>query len=347
MSIHRAPRDGRLRSVAALVMLPLVGAWLTAAGCGASSPPPSDASATAVWIDTDPALGEPERDVDDGYALVQAFKSEALDVRGVSATFGNVPLVRSWPITEDLVERFGPSGLRPWRGAAGAHERGAPTEATEALATALRSTPLTVIALGPLTNVASTLQRDPDLRERVVRVVAVAGRRPGQRFTTGTTNPRGHRDLNFELDVEAMRSILDSGVPLTLAPFELSSQVWITPEDIARLEAGPPAARALAEPSRDWVRVWQESFGVDGFNPFDTLAVDVVAHPGRIACVEGAASIEQGPDDATEARMQGTTADEKDYLIVREGADGRRVTYCHTPDAGFKERLLSALLSAR
>lgn len=319
---------------------------LTAAGC-APAPPPPDDGRMPVWIDTDPAIGEPERDVDDGFALVQAFNSDTIGVRGVSVVFGNTPLVRTWPIARDLVKRFGPEGMRPWRGAAGTHERHAPTEGSEALATALRAEPLTIIAIGPLTNIASTLNRDPDLRERVVRVVAVAGRRPGQRFTTGTVNPNGHRDLNFELDVEAMRIVLDSGVPLTLTPFELSSQVWLTEADIARLAEGPVAARFLAESARGWLRVWQETFSVDGFNPFDTLAVDAVASPGRFDCFEGSAAIVRGPDDATEARMQGVAAGEKDYLEVREGGDGRRVTYCHTPDAAFKERLLTTLLQTQ
>ena len=69
----------------------------------------------AVWIDTDPAIGEPERDVDDGLALVQAFHSPELDIRGVSVVFGNAALDRGLPIARRLVRDFGPprsEGLR-------------------------------------------------------------------------------------------------------------------------------------------------------------------------------------------------------------------------------------------
>ena len=45
-----------------------------------------------VWVDTDPAIGEPERDVDDGFALVQAFRSPEIQIRGISVVFGNAPL---------------------------------------------------------------------------------------------------------------------------------------------------------------------------------------------------------------------------------------------------------------
>lgn len=324
-------------------------AALALAACGQAQPPPRTDGRTAVWIDTDASVGEPDRDVGDGFALVQAFNSETVIVRGVSAVFGTTPLVRTWPITKDLVGRFGQEGIRAWRGAEGPHERQAPTEASEALATALGDESLTVIALGPLTNIASLLERAPALGRRMSRIVAVAGRRPGQRFTTGAVNTRGHRDLNVELDVQAMRIVLDSGVPLTLAPFELSSQVWIEASDLARLSEGPVAARFLAETSGPWLRLWQDVFDVQGFNPFDTLAVDIVASPEQSGCMEAVATIERGPDDDTEPRLQGTTSEEKAYLVVRapgeaDARDARPVTYCHTPDAAFKERLMDTLL---
>lgn len=317
-------------------------------GAACQSTPDRTDGRTPVWIDTDVAIGEPDRDVSDAFAIIQALHSPGLDVRGVSAVFGNVPLVRTWPIAKDLVGRFGPEDVRAWRGAEGPHERQAPTEASEALAAALGAEPLTVIALGPLTNIASLLERKPALGRRITRIVAVAGRRPGQRFTTGAVNPRGHRDLNVELDVAALRVVLDSGVPLTLAPFELSSQVVVDASDLEALGEGPVAARFLAESSGPWLRLWQEVFAMDGFSPFDTLAVDLVASPDSIACMEARAVIEPWPADEIEPRLHGQFNAAREALIVRDAADagerGRAVTYCHTPDEGFKARLMDALL---
>ncbi len=51
--------------------------------------------------------------MDDGFALVQAFHSTALNVRGVDAVFGNAPLNESFPIAQHLVSDFG-SILWPW-----------------------------------------------------------------------------------------------------------------------------------------------------------------------------------------------------------------------------------------
>ena len=77
-----------------------------------------------VWIDTDPAVGLPDRDVDDGLALVQAFHSPELVVRGVSVVFGNAPLEQAMPIAETIVKGFGPRGLGVYRGAAAAADLG-------------------------------------------------------------------------------------------------------------------------------------------------------------------------------------------------------------------------------
>lgn len=324
-------------------ILPL--AVLLVAACARPHPRPPATGTRHVWIDTDPSVGVPERDVDDGFALVQAFHSPELRVVGVSVVFGNAPLGRAYPIATEIASRFGPAGLRVYSGAAAAADLGRETPASRALESALQARPLVVLALGPATNVATVVMNHPELTKRIVEVVAVAGRRPGQRFTTGTTNPKAHRDFNFELDAKAFELLLASGVRLTLAPFEISSKVWIRDEDLRRLEAGGPAARYLADPARGWLGLWKRTFGVDGFNPFDTLAVAVVATPSMVQCETLPTRIEILPDDATEERMQGTKSVEKPYLLAAKGLESARdVRYCHTVDTVYKDDLLHRLL---
>ncbi len=312
----------------------------------ATAPAPASAQPQRVWIDTDPAIGEPERDVDDGFALLQAFRSPELNIRGVSVVFGNAPFDQGLPIAQGLVRQWGPEGLRVFGGASSAEARGKETDATRALAETLRQGPLTILALGPATNVATLLERHPELAKRIVRIVAVAGRRPGQRFRTGTVNVRGHRDFNFELDPEAFRVVIASKVPLVLTPFEISSQVWIEAADIDRLATGPPAARALAAPAKAWLGLWQRLFSVNGFNPFDTLAVGYVVSPNGFACESLPIEIQTLPDDITEPGMQGTTVSSKPYLLVSDSikSSPRRALYCSTPPARFKSDLLHRLL---
>jgi inosine-uridine nucleoside N-ribohydrolase len=308
-------------------------------------------SVTAVptWIDTDPAVGVADRDVDDGFALLQAFHSPELAVRGVSVVFGNAPLAQAWPIGLRIVGRFGPRTVRAYRGSANAADLGTENAATRALAAALTREPLVLLVLGPATNIATVIRNRPALRARIVRIVAVAGRRPGQRFTTGTTNPRGHRDFNFEEDPEAFRVLLASGVPLTFAPFEISSKVWLKQPDLDAIARADAKSKWIVEPARRWLGLWTRTFGVDGFNPFDTLAVARITSPSQLTCEMLPARIDVLADDVTEAQVRGTTVARKPYLLVsREfGPSAPAVEYCYEVSESFKADLLRRITAGR
>ena len=297
-----------------------------------------------VWIDTDPSVAPGGREVDDGLALIQAFHSEEFEIRGVSVVFGNAPLEEAFPIGQGIVQRFGPEGLEVYSGAASSDHLGQETAASRALAEAIRQESLTVLALGPVTNVATVLKNHPELARQIPQVVAVAGRRPDQRFVTGEATSVPLRDFNFELDPDAFQVILDSGVPLTLAPWELSSKVWLRAEDLDRLAAGPPGAQWLTQPARDWLKLWTERFSVDGFNPFDTLAVGHVTSPHLITCETLPIVIQYLPDDVAIAAGPPEVA-EKPYLLaspnIRSASHAR---YCYDTTDAFKDDLMARLL---
>jgi Inosine-uridine preferring nucleoside hydrolase len=122
---------------------------------------------TAVWIDTDPSISSGPREVDDGFALIQAFHSPELDIRGVSVVYGNAPFEQAWPISQEIVRKYGPPGLPIFAGATEAVDLGRETDATRALAAALEKEPLTILALGPVTNVATVLKNHPELGARI------------------------------------------------------------------------------------------------------------------------------------------------------------------------------------
>src|SRR5205085_8162724 len=90
-----------------------------------------------VWIDTDPSVAPGGHEVDDGFALIQAFHSHEIAIRGVSVVFGNAPLQTALPIARELL-RLLKAGFEPHSGAAGASQLGEPTPASRALAAALR-----------------------------------------------------------------------------------------------------------------------------------------------------------------------------------------------------------------
>lgn len=294
-----------------------------------------------VWLDVDVAAGIPNRDVDDALALIQAFHSPELRIRGVSAVYGNAPLEDGLPIANELAYRFGPANLEVDRGAAVADDLGERTEAVDAMAASLREGKMTILALGPLTNVGSLLMLHPELHARIDRIVIVAGRRPGQHFTYPNAGGYNVRDFNFENDPHSMQVLLESDIELVYAPWEVSSHLWITPDDINALRADGPTGKWIAEKAQGWIDMWLRRFRTPGFNPFDTLAIAYLTHPQYIVSFEAASWIESGPDDT---RTGPGDAPQKPYLFVdpeREG--GRRVIYCYYPKPQFQPILMERL----
>jgi len=328
----------------------LVLAMMFLAACPAWAAEPID-----VWFDVDPGTGT--GDVDDGLMLIQAFHSPEVRIRGVSVVFGNAPLEQGLPIAQDLVRRFGPAGLEVFGGAASAQQLGDDTPAVAAMAAALNERPLTVLAVGPLTNIGTLIQRHPELSGRIERLIVVAGRRSGQRFVVRDDQEVPFRDFNFELDPVAAQRLLETQIPLVLAPWEVSSHVWLTADDLQTLSAAGASGRWIAKTSGYWLKFWQEQLGAQGFNPFDTLALGYVTHPQLIEHQPMRVAIEVLPDDRPATASQDASVDanavdptaprSKPYLVVRpldsDSPSARKVSYCFRPRAAFKPLLLERL----
>lgn len=283
--------------------------------------------ARGVWIDTDPSVARGEHEIDDGIALLQAFASPELDIRGIGIVFGNADLPTASRIGREVVERFGPKGMPLFIGASGAADLGRETEASRALAKALQRERLTIFVLGPATNVATVVKNQPELVKNIEQVIAVAGRRPGQQFIAGPKQKAPFRDFNFELDPEAFRVLLAANVPLVLAPWEISSQVWITRADVRSAAKTNPGMAWILPAAEDWLAMWSREFGAPGFNPFDALAIGYLTNRGDMECGAFVAAVEAGP-----------------HLVVRPATAGKRpVTYCYAAKPGFKLELLKRL----
>lgn len=294
-----------------------------------------------VWLDVDTATGV--GDVDDGLMLIQVFHSPELHVRGLSVVFGNTSLERAVPIAKEIVRKFGPAELSVVAGAATHDQLGEQTDAVSAMAAALEEKPMVILAVGPVTNVASLVMLHPELQDRIESIVMVAARRPGQKFVSSERQKRPHPDANFDHDPEAMRVLLDTKIPLVFAPWEVSSKVWITRDDLATLRKTGGSGAWIAETSVYWITGWELAITNKGFNPFDTLAAGWVTHPDLFESVPVTVRIEELPDD----RAVDASGDEpatKPYLLVEEveGSDGR-IVYCHTPRPQFKSILLERL----
>ncbi len=300
-----------------------------------------------VWIDTDPSIGIPLHEADDGFALIQAFHSPELRIRGISTTYGNAGLASTTRITREMTERFGGvAGVtqdRVFTGAASARDLGKPTAATEALRVALTEQPLTYLALAPLTNLATLLTLHPEAARRIERVIFVGGRTPGTRFRAGRWNPYEFTDGNFHKDNAAGAILLTLGPALTLVPVELALQCLLRPAELTRLGCeGGASGRYLAAKARLWINLWRLCFGVEGGVIFDCFAVLAATHPHLLESERRYASITCDP-------RGGNAANPRDIhlLASREpaGPAAREVTFCRNPLPSTREMLLARLLT--
>ncbi len=216
-----------------------------------------------IWIDTDAACGTtPTTDPDDCLAIAWLAHQARLEIVGISTSFGNALGDVVMATTKDLVRAMAASRSRLpiWRGASvpldGSGDQASP--ASEALRSALMDGPLTILALGPLTNIAAALAGEPGLQRNVVRVIAVMGNRPGHIFHPSEGSGRGvllghgpiFRDLNFVSDPAAARRVLETSVPLTLIPYDAARHVVIADHDLDILERSDGAIAWAARRSR-------------------------------------------------------------------------------------------------
>ena len=198
--------------------------------------------------------------------------------------------------------------LRVFKGCGAAAPRcldaGGSLAAQAALRRALQSGALDVVALGPLTNLAAVLTREPALSKRVTRVIAIMGRRPGHRFHPSEKRATGamllghgpiFRDLNAVLDPQAVSVVLASGVTVVLIPYTAARQVLMTGSDLDRVARLGPAGAWVAERSRAWLDFWRSDAGLDGFYPFDLMAAAYVRGRAQFACARVTAWVGDDP----------------------------------------------------
>ena len=252
-------------------------------------------------IDTDVALGVVHdgrpRDIDDAYAIVAAINAPEVDLVGVTTVFGNAPLHLADASAREIVAlkgdpvpvATGAAGPQPLTGQA-------TNDAVEFMADALKDDSAHIAAIGPLTNLGLLAARYPERLANASSVVIVGGRSAGRRFMLHGKGPVP--DFNVENDMDAARALLEHGVPVTMAGFELTSQVALGAADLDMLPVSPLRAYFL-ERSRPWLANWLRSFPGDaGFHPWDSAAVDWLLHPDRYEHEARGWRIGPAPDDA-------------------------------------------------
>jgi inosine-uridine nucleoside N-ribohydrolase len=250
---------------------------------------------------------------DDAIAIVVAAASPALELRAITTVAGNGTLER---VTHNARRVCTLAGIRevpiaagaegPLRGtlevAADVHGETAldgaalpepdvpldPRTAVDLMAEVLRAAdePVAIVAVGPLTNVATLLDRHPELTASIAEIVVMGG-------STGRGNRTPYAEFNVWADPEAAAAVLAAGLPLTLVGLNLTHQALATPAVIERMATlGTDLGRTLAELLSFFAATYRELWGLPAPPVHDPCAVAALADRATVRSVEAFVAVE-------------------------------------------------------
>ncbi len=246
-----------------------------------------------VIIDTDPG-------VDDAFALLLAMRSPELKIEAITPVAGNVPLSLTLPNALRMVEIAGRTDIPVAAGAKAplvrrlvtatyAHgENGLggavfpePTTkpvsdpAAQLIGEIIRKYPgeVTLITIGPLTNIAAALATDSDLAGKVRGLVMMGGSLSGGNITPAA-------EFNIYVDPEAARMVFQSGIPVTMVGLDVTRKTSLTDEHVRQLSEGKsPVSQAAAKIARKAIDHNRAQGFLIGPNMHDSLALTAFLDP--------------------------------------------------------------------
>ena len=247
-----------------------------------------------IIIDTDPGQ-------DDAVAILLALASPELEVLGLTTVAGNVPLAlttrnaqlitglsgkqvpivagRDRPLNRQLVTAeyvHGQTGLdgidlgEP-------HVPVTPGDGVDFIIDTLRREPagtVTLVPIGPLTNIAAAFARAPNIIPRVQQVVLMGG----AYFEVGNVTPTA--EFNIYVDPEAAAQVLNSGVDVVMMPLDVTHKALTSADWLAGLRAlGTRAGEAVASWTDFFERYDREKYGAEGAPLHDPCTIAYLIRP--------------------------------------------------------------------
>ena len=272
---------------------------------------------TRILLDTDLAMGAPGSDIDDGFALALALADPDLSVELVTTVNGNTDVDNATRLTLELLRRLGRADVPVVRGADRPLVRHAPASppdaervdppgvpdgprhAADALVERVMAEPdeLTIVAIGPLTNVALALALEPRVAQAVREIVVMGGVYLGH---TGHAGMPG--EFNFWVDPDAAARVLASGAPLRLVGLDVTRRVRLTRDDARRLRStGTDFAGFAGECTDEWIDHLERTTPGDDWDRgscalHDPLAVAAVAKPELVTWRPAYVDVERASD---------------------------------------------------
>jgi inosine-uridine nucleoside N-ribohydrolase len=243
---------------------------------------------------------------DDAIALLLALASPEVELLGVTTVAGNQTLPKTTANALRTLELVGRGGvpvaagadrplLREAHVAADVHgesgldgptlppAQGAPVEQhavdflRETLAAADR--PVTLVPVGPLTNIGLLLARSPESAEKIERVVIMGGA-----IAEGNVTPAA--EFNIWADPEAAQRVFSSGLDVTMVGLDVTHKALLLPERVEKLRAAGTAGRFVAELFDFYHRFHAQIYDFPGSPVHDAVAVAQVVRPELLTTLE-------------------------------------------------------------
>ena len=247
-----------------------------------------------ILFDTDPGI-------DDALAILLALASPELKVEGISVVHGNcsaaqavtnalavlelaqatgIPVARGFdlPLVQPSLlapETHGNTGL-------GYAELPAPKikpisqHSVEFLIEKIMSAPgeITLVCIGPLTNVAVAIRKEPRIIQAVKDVIIMGGAIRHEGNTSAVA------EFNVYVDPHAAHMVYHSGMPITLVPLDVTYQCILTPSDVKRLQKiQSPIPKFVADSTRFYMEYHDEYQKIEGCVINDPLALALTFAP--------------------------------------------------------------------
>jgi purine nucleosidase len=263
--------------------------------------------AKRILFDTDPGI-------DDSLAILLALASPELQVEGISVVHGNCPVEQALKNALSVLELAGARGIPVARGFAlplvqpsllapethgkagiGYARLPEPTlkavsqHSVDFLIDKILGAPgdITLVCIGPLTNVAVALRKEPRIIEAVQDVIIMGGAIRHQ----GNTTPLA--EFNVYVDPHAAHMVYHSGMPMTLVPLDVTYQCVLTHADVERLQRlAHPISTFIADSTRFYMEFHDEFQQIDGCVINDPLALALAFAPGLCDYEEHAVDVD-------------------------------------------------------
>lgn len=349
-----------IRPVLACTVASLIG-YTTLSGCTSNARGPSapEGSGDSVILSMDLAMGltsgnangtlETPSDYDDDWALALITDQPSAYIAGVVVTMGNGPLGPEMAVARKTLDQLDVdvplvAGAATWLPVVATEDSaGADLSATcvndgvEFMAEELRGTEdLTIIATGPLTDVACLALAFPDEAANITEIIALIGSAPNGLTYAG----KPVRDFNYSMDPRALSVIVnETAIPFVAVTFEASSSTAVSTDVVDTLAAdSSPTAQYFGKASRAYAAWWTSIFGPT--KPvWDASVVWRYLHPEDFQCEPARFELKLGaPNEPTE--------ETHDWVIPDPTSDGRVQACMSYTDQSAIDQMNAAVMAA-